>query len=191
MAQRTDRVFTKGITNLPVGELRSSYRFLFFELDSKREDKLNAVLEVYKDLGLAVYYHETTHGYHFYSLRPIPKTVYWSAIRRIKILNPACPLTTLRLKPNKWQEEKKFWKNGTIIANVSELDTGELYAFKDMLERQQIGLIARRYQVINYPFEFCSICEKSDMISFNFSIGSFYCRRCREPVGANCYGTTY
>lgn len=145
----TTEKWTSGITNIPKYDRNS--RYTFFELDTKDIDKVHFVLDVYRaNLG-SCYVHELISGYHFYNFRKISRESYFAIIRKIKHLNPLCPFTTLRIIPNKWIGEKRYWKKGEIIGNYDL----ELMDFRYALENQCLDYIRINYETVTYPFEDC------------------------------------
>lgn len=171
-------IWTSGITNVPKHDRNS--RYTFFELDTKDIDKLHFVLDVYrKNLG-SCYVHELISGYHFYNFKQISKEEYARIIKLIKHLNPLCPLTVLRLLPNKWIGEQKYWKRSAIIGKEDR----ELAHFKQDLENESIGAIALRYETVRYPYEECPICKSSMSIDWNSDLEMFICSTCRiQTIG--------
>lgn len=174
----TSEYWTAGILNLPllydnagnvimqknksgkvVKAVNPIFRYLFFELDTLEENQLHQVLNTYKRYNLPVYVHRSMRGYHFLSVKPIAKELYYQAINEIKPLNPKCPLVTIRIKSNKWIDEKQVFKIGMIMTDNNgnyDLSTAQL---KTWIERQAIGLIAKHFKVLRYSFV-CKQCKK-------------------------------
>lgn len=172
----TSEIWTAGILNLPllydkagnvvmqknksgriVKAVDTYFRYLFFELDNTDNDLLSIVLNTYKKYDLPVYVHRSMRGYHFLSTRAITKELYWQAINEIKYLNPKCPLVTIRIKSNKWINEKNIFKEGFIQTdNYNNCDL-TLMQLKTWIERQAIGLIAKHFKVLRYSF-ICKQC---------------------------------
>ena len=157
MLERTTDMWTTGILNIPVGEPQS--RFLFFEIDTKDSDIFTIVANSYHNAGLDVYWHETGKGYHYYSLNVIDKYTHWQLVRELKPLNMLCPLTTLRIKANRYVDEIGIWKHGNIL--LSDYATNDIYTqvaraklaeLKLWIEHQSIGLIKKHYSTVKYPF---------------------------------------
>jgi hypothetical protein len=146
---RTTEKFTSGIVNVPLDPKLRDSRYTFFELDTKSIAQLREVWQCYMDNLEAVYIHETMMGYHFYNLTPINKEKYGKILRRIKHLNPECPMTTLRIIPNKWEHELELWKKGIIIGYPNLA----LSRFKEYLTTGANHMIINNYQVVRYPLE--------------------------------------
>ena len=175
----TTDVWTSGITNVPIGTNRNA-RYTFFELDTKEIEKLHFVLDVYRaNLG-SVYVHELLGGYHFYNFTPIDKLAYSRIINLVKFLNPFCPLTVLRIIPNKWHNEGKYWNKGHIEGNNTE----ELQKFRTALETGDYNYIKSKYEVVTYPFEECPKCNLSRRIMWNNEKECFMCLACNvQAIG--------
>lgn len=174
--KRTNWVWTKAICNY--SSSNPTLRFLLFEIDTKDINILNEVLAVYRKYNLSVYYHETGNGYHFISISPMSKVEHAKAVREIKHLNPLCPLIALRIKTNKWENEKQIWKNGTVEDNECHELYLQLTRLREWIEQQRLGLIMKHYKVVTYPLEECPKCKKSDKIRYQYDIKKFKCMRC-------------
>jgi hypothetical protein len=171
----TTSIWTSGITNVPLNDRDS--RYTFFELDTKDIDKLHFVLDVYRENLETCYVHELISGYHFFNLIPIEKERYYRIIKLMKFLNPLCPLTVLRLTPNKWRNEESYWNKGTIIGQ-----SDELIKLRFAIETQNIAYLKERYEVVRYPFEECPKCKKSININWSYELGCFMCRTCNKQT---------
>jgi hypothetical protein len=175
----TTEVWTSGITNVPLGTNRSA-RYTFFELDTKDLDKLHFVLDVYRaNLG-SVYVHELLSGYHFYNFTPIDKVAHGRIVNIMKFLNPFCPLTVLRIIPNKWQNEGKYWSKGYVEGK----DTKELEEFRTCIETGDYNSIKKKYEVVTYPFEECPKCNLSRRVMWSNTKRCFICLACNvQTIG--------
>lgn len=174
--KRSTWVWSKVIYNFPKTD--PSLRFLLFEIDTKDFSIVKRVLRIYEKYNLSVYYHETANGFHFISLSAMTKEEHSKAIREIKYLNPLCPLIALRIKPNKWENEKLYWKNGAIVNNECMETLERLSKFRFWLEHGMIGLIGKHYRIGTYPLEECPKCKKSDKIIYSYEDKKFKCMRC-------------
>jgi len=92
----------------------TSYRYVWFELDTKAQDELVYVLSVFAKYELPVYYHETMRGYHFFCVKPVLEDMYHCIMSELKPLNTACPMITLRIRPNKWVGEKEYFEKAVF-----------------------------------------------------------------------------
>lgn len=151
----TMNVWTSGIVNVPLSPKLKDSRYTLFEIDTKNVNTVHKVLEIYDSYLGSVYVHETLNGFHFYNLTPIDKKLYGEIIRQIKPINPECPLTTLRLLPNKWENEARYWNKGALNGYDVKLAN-----FRNWLENDKSHMIALNYQVVRYPFEECPLCDK-------------------------------
>lgn len=173
----THDIWTSGISNIPKHDRNS--RYTFFELDTKDIDKVHFVLDVYRENLETCYVHELINGFHFFNLRAIEKERYNRIIRIIKFLNTECPLTVLRIIPNKWQNEKRYWNISEIIGNSKELEQ-----FRTCIETQTLGWIKDNYEVVRYPFEECPKCRKSNSVYWSYPDNCFMCRTCNiQTIG--------
>lgn len=85
-------------------------RFLFFELDKEHLNYYNKVCEFYQIKKLDVLIHRTgSGGYHFLSPTLIQKTEWKKLHGELSQINKSCPMITLRVKPNKYPNEKEIW----------------------------------------------------------------------------------
>lgn len=144
----TNDIWTSGIVNVPLDPNLRDSRYTFFELDSKSVKDLRIVFNAYMDYLNSVYIHETMKGFHFFNLKPVDKASYGLMMRQIKHLNTECPMTTLRILPNKWIGESRLWGNGQVIGKDKTLEE-----FKSWLEGGSYHMIQNNYQVVRYKFE--------------------------------------
>lgn len=174
---RTDELFTLGIVNLPilrdsnnkpvmdvdkagkiVPKTDGSYRYLFFELDNDDFFKqynpnmtfleaFEKVKDVYVKHGIPVFIHQTMRGFHFLSVQPLTKLLYYELMKPIKSLNPKCPHVTLRIKPNKWVGERKVWNESSIIGTTFNKELADL---RENMKREYYDKIKMNYRVVTY-----------------------------------------
>lgn len=152
-------VFRVGSSGKPIKATNPSLRFLLFELDTLDNDAFQKVHEVYSKYEIPYLAHRSMRGWHFLSVKSIPKELYWQAIREIKPLNPECPLITIRVKPNKWVNEAQLFKQ-VIIEPFNYLHNAdnELREFARLLRYQMLGLMATKYKVVRYAID-CPKCH--------------------------------
>ena len=172
----TKDVWTSGIVNVPLEPALANSRYTFFELDTKDINKLRLVWTTYLNKLGSVFIHETMNGYHFYNLTPIDKEAYGKFMRNLKYLNPECPMTTLRIIPNKWMGEYRYWRNYQLLENLL-MDDVKLKEFSKWLIGCSYNMIKCYYQVVRYPMEECPICKKSDVFHSDEPYG-FFCKLC-------------
>lgn len=90
----------------------SDYRLFFFELDgmlSEISQDVETVIRLYIKNHLDVLVHRTKKGFHFISPTVITKRTWKHMMDEVRHLNPKCPMTTLRWKPNKYPNEDGVW----------------------------------------------------------------------------------
>ena len=106
--------FTQGI----VCTLKDSKsRFCFFEIDLADQHYGDAVLAQYRLFKLDVLWHRTGNGRHFLSPTCVSKEIWKAFMEPLKHINPKCPMTTLRIKPNKYPNEEQIWYNYAYFTN--------------------------------------------------------------------------
>ena len=100
--------FTIGLCN--TFKDNTKLRTLFFELDREHMDEYEYVNKVYQKNKLDYFVHKTgSGGFHFISPTMITKARWNKIMKLLKSINPKCPMTTLRVKPNKYYNEDQFW----------------------------------------------------------------------------------
>lgn len=166
--KRTNQRFTKGIVNLPLifnhnGEkiieengkpkVMKGFRYLFWEIDNQDLQLLQEVLLVYRHYGLSVYYHKSMRGYHFFSLKPMEIGLWSKAVTDLRPTNEMYPPITLRIKPNKYVNELKAFRDGFIHAYYANIYLEKLAQLRLWIERQNIGLINKYYYVVSYHMD--------------------------------------
>ena len=87
----------------------SDKRICLFELDSEHLSDLDTVLNTYSALELDVLVHRTGNGLHFLSPTMVSLETWKDFHSRLKGINPKCPMTTLRIEPNKYTNESDIW----------------------------------------------------------------------------------
>lgn len=128
-------------------EIVKDMRYPFFELDD--DNHFEDVLDWYTKHHLDVYVHRTMRGFHFLSLNALHKDAYAAWIRPIMKYNPKCPMVTLRIKPNKWVNEKAVFRKGGIVTWDNKANE-QLEMLKRMIELQQMGMLAMKYYIVKY-----------------------------------------
>lgn len=176
MKTATKEIWTSGITNIPKNNRDA--RYTFFELDTKDIDKLHFVLDVYRTNLNSVYVHELLSGYHFFNLQPIDKVAYNRIINLLKFLNPLCPLTVLRIIPNKWNGEQRYWRKGHIEGR-NEAEIAELTRLRTSIENQTLYWIEDNFETVRYPYEECPNCGICNTIAYNNILEHFICTKCQ------------
>ena len=138
----------------------TEYRYLFWELDSRKQEYLDAVINVYSYLNLPVYVHKSAKGYHFLSVKPISRDVMVWAIeginynifnmRGIRYTNDTYPPITLRIKPNKYVGEEIEFHEGFIMSSAYHRDTHDL---QKLIVAQDFIKLGEKYQLVWYSLD--------------------------------------
>ena len=108
-------MLTDGICTTFEDEQLDDSRLLFFEIDgllSEVAQDVETVLLQYVTNGMDVFMHRTGKGFHFISPTIIGKVQWKRIMENLKHINPKCPMTTMRWKPNKYPNEKEVWFSG-------------------------------------------------------------------------------
>lgn len=104
----------------PFPALDKRYRYLWFELDVNDIEQHKEVLAMFAENNLDVYWHRTMKGFHYITLKLYHKDVYDMLIDGLKKeFNNMTFSYSLRIIPNKWQNEVGVWYIGDIINNGS------------------------------------------------------------------------
>lgn len=86
------------------------YRFFFFEIDRPFEDQVfEEIVRLYKTHGMDLLIHRTGNGWHFLSPTLISHDEWKAFHEELKHINKKCPMTTLRIEPNKYPQEQEVW----------------------------------------------------------------------------------
>ena len=117
MKKNRSNIFTDGICNTLKDD--KNLKMVFFELDyntkiknhtlfsfSKQFDKIK---NTYEKFELDYFIHATGNGFHFLSPTLIDKILYKKFMNELKDINTKCPMTTLRVNPNKYENEKDYF----------------------------------------------------------------------------------
>ena len=121
MKKNRSNIFTDGICNTLKND--KNLKMVFFELDFIEEMgipksigylKLNTeyfkkVIETYEKFELDYFIHRTGNGFHFLSPTLIDKILYKKFMDILKDINVSCPMSTLRVNPNKYENEKDYF----------------------------------------------------------------------------------
>ena len=164
MKKNRSNIFTDGICNTLKDD--KNLKMVFFELDFIGEMGINAkhfkkVIETYHKFELAYFIHRTGNGFHFLSPTLIDKILYKKFMNVLKDINPSCPCTTMRTKPNKYENEKDYFYNIIEIkkfsnnkkANCKEMCNFLNETFKTNFKGTHKGKIIRvKYPLPQKPF---------------------------------------
>lgn len=101
--------FTTGLCNTFRG---TTSRVLFFEIDGEEDvTRFYQIIEtIYRQHHLDFIMHRTgSGGMHFLSPTMISLEEWKEIMKHLKGINPKCPMTTLRVEPNKYVNEADIW----------------------------------------------------------------------------------
>ncbi len=115
---RTRDKTTMGLTSTlsPNDEKYEHFRFFFFETDKPyNNEHYIRLIKLYERNSLDVLVHQTGGGgLHFKSPTLITKDLWKTLMDEVKDINPACPMITLRTKPNKYVDEPSVWYKSSV-----------------------------------------------------------------------------
>ena len=122
MKKNRSNIFTDGICNTLKDD--KNLKMVFFELDFENHSSWNwnsffKVKKTYKKFELDYFIHRTGKGLHFLSPTLVDKILYKKFMNELKDINTKCPMTTLRTKPNKYENEKDYFYNIIEIKKFS------------------------------------------------------------------------
>ena len=90
-------------------------RVFFFEVDHKDKDRFLEINEFYRANNLDFVVHKTgSGGFHWLSPTMITKEFWKELHKELKHINKECPMTTLRIEPNKHVGEENIWYNSAV-----------------------------------------------------------------------------
>ena len=114
MKKNRSNIFTDGICNTLKDD--KNLKMVFFELDFENHltdgqtmNELIKITKTYKKFELDYFFHNTGNGLHFLSPTLIDKVLYKKFMNELKDINTKCPMTTLRVNPNKYKNEKDYF----------------------------------------------------------------------------------
>ncbi|MDE1767361.1 MAG: hypothetical protein KGI27_13975, partial [Thaumarchaeota archaeon] len=166
---RSDK-FTTGLCDI-IDDDRNK-RLCFFEIDGYNASELFEVIGQYYKFELDVLVHRTGKGFHFLSPTLVDLKTWKEFHEPLKHINSECPMTCIRIEPNKWDNEGKMWLEGLayyfcrdpILQNVLAV-CNRLYHISGYYFP---GCLEGRIKTVRYPLPTqvqCSICnEKMDKI---------------------------
>ena len=170
MKHDRSNIFTTGLCDI-IDEDRNK-RVCFFEIDGFNALELYEVIGQYYKFGLDVLVHRTGKGFHFLSPTLVDLKIWKEFHEPLKHINSECPMTCLRIDPNKWDNEPEMWKNSIRFKfrrtdtkiNVAEISNILLTRFNVLFDSNITGTI----QTPRYPLptqitcQFCS--DKFDKV---------------------------
>lgn len=129
-------------------KIKSNWKYLFWELDTRDIQDYDFVLSVYEKLKLPVYVHKSMRGYHFISIKPIPDKIWECAIKELRHTNTSFPPITLRINPNKYVDEEHVFYDGSYIGNHS--DTEQLMR---LMKKKDFDTLSKKYIIVWYRID--------------------------------------
>ncbi len=115
---RTRDKTTMGLTSTlsPNDYKYEHFRFFFFETDIPyNNEHFIRLKELYERNSLDVLIHQTGGGgLHYLSPTLITKDLWKELMDEAKDINPKCPMTTIRTKPNKYVDEPSVWYKSSV-----------------------------------------------------------------------------
>ena len=113
MKKNRSNIFTTGLCNTITED--PDVRFLFFEIDREHKESLDEIKSIYTQNKLDLLIHATGNGFHFLSPTILNKAEWKMLISFLKHINTKCPMTTLRVKPNKYPFEDSYWYRSEVF----------------------------------------------------------------------------
>jgi len=134
----------------------SPYRICLFEIDIEHNSSLDHIRDTYRLLGLDLLIHRTGNGWHFLSPTLVTLSVWKDFHSKLKRINPKCPMTTLRIKPNKYPNEDQIWySNEPYYYATPNYRPNNSYEICLLLNRwfgtSFIGIIETSPKIVRYP----------------------------------------
>ncbi len=110
--------FTNG---LAITNKTNDARFFFFETDRPfNKEHFDRLVDVYRHFELDVVVHRTGNGWHWLSPTLLSKKGWKTVMDNVKDINTKCPMTTLRIEPNKYPNEKDIWFTTSVWYNADQ-----------------------------------------------------------------------
>ena len=167
---RTRDKTTMGLTSTlsPNDEKYKHFRFFFFETDIPYNNEyFKRIKNIYARNQLDVLVHQTgSGGLHWLSPTLITKDLWKELMDEVKDINPKCPMTTIRTKPNKYVDESSVWYKSSAgysgetaqFFNIEELCfLLNKWFGSNFKSRGLHGLL----RFVNYPLPQESICVRT------------------------------
>lgn len=152
---RTDEEYTIGATINPAMHNDGLTRFFLFEWDKEHftEDTANQIQQIVNEIDVPCWVHATGNGIHLISLVPILKSNWKKTHEKYRHINPKCPMTTLRMMPNKYRGENMIWLLSSYMFKPKTKDTVEVIQLEPHETMDIIMNIAQTHQLVKYKFK--------------------------------------
>ena len=136
----------------------SKLKVLFFELDKGQTIEFNDVEQTFIKNELDYFIHKTgSGGYHFLSPTLLTAGRWHYIIQNLKKLNPKCPMTTLRMKPNKYYDEDFYWYQiyDEAYFDNEKFNSIQMCNYLNRLFKTHFkGTIETELNIVSYPLPF-------------------------------------
>jgi hypothetical protein len=133
----------------------TTQRSFFFELDSEHREYFQEVCDFYCAEELDFIVHRTGGGgFHFISPSLMSKGRWKFLHEQLKGINPKCPMTTLRIQPNKYPNEELVWYNSHVekYNNVPAWNSKELCTYLNKIFGCKLeGTSHAQFKLVRYP----------------------------------------
>ncbi|MGI0061009.1 MAG: hypothetical protein ACREBA_00990 [Nitrosotalea sp.] len=157
-------LYTTGLCDIIDGDRNK--RLCFFEIDGFNALQLLEVIGQYYKFQLDVLVHKTGKGFHFLSPTLVDLTIWKEFHKPLKHINSECPMTCLRITPNKWPNEEQMWKDAIGFRfnkhntghNVHEANQRFWYDFDIQFD----GGISGTIKTVRYPLPTQITCNNCD-----------------------------
>ena len=147
---------------VPYYVMDKSKRYLWFEIDTHEIRIHEQVLAFFSNSKIDVYYHYTANGIHYITMKVMPVDEYQALI---KLMNDKWNSTfaySLRIVPNKWNNDIPNWYTGAVLFNGSnhrkELQyiqkaINQPYIFNyNKTEPKTVTMLDNMFAISRYPF---------------------------------------
>lgn len=128
---------------------------MFFELDKDEIEYDHLVTKTYLDYGLDYLIHKTGGGgKHYLSPTLISKAEWKEIMNRLRFLNKNCPMTTLRVQPNKYPNESEIWYRTDKYSDPENqsLNSREMCQYLNKIFKSNfVGEIPTDLKIVRYP----------------------------------------
>jgi len=144
--------FTKGLV---CTYANSPLRSFFFELDKEHKKFYDDICNFYKLEELDFIVHRTGGGgFHFISPTMISKGRWKALHKELELINPKCPMTTLRIQPNKYPNEDLIWYNTYVEkwnSILSQNNENMCLFLNKIFGSNLIGSANGKIKIVSYP----------------------------------------
>lgn len=143
--------YTTGICNT-IGNLEyQDLRFFFFEVDNPND--IPKVVNLYESEEIDFLVHRTNKGFHFLSPTLIIKEYWKKLINELRDINIKCPMTCLRVEPNKYPNEPEVWYTSkTETFYNQEINSYDMCVYLNHIWKSNFtGSGRQQLKIVRYP----------------------------------------